>query len=63
MAIEVSEGVMAIEVTQNTEICGGKNGGRKQIGSAILRRRVNRGTQTLNNDSEEESFREMLTST
>ena len=30
---------MAIEVPQNEEICGGeKNVGRKEIGSAILRR-------------------------
>ena len=36
---------MAIEVSQNKEICGGgKNGGRKEIGSAIRRRRVNRGS-------------------
>ena len=34
---------MAIEVFQNKEISGrGKNGGRKEIGSAILRRRANR---------------------
>ena len=36
---------MAIKVSQNKEICGGgKNGGRKEIGSAILRRRANRGS-------------------
>ena len=36
---------MAIEVTQNKEISGGgKNGGRKGVGSAIRRRRVNRGS-------------------
>ena len=32
---------MAIEVSQNKE-GGGKNAGRKGIGSAILRRRTNR---------------------
>ena len=37
--------VMAIEVSQNKKICGGeKNGRRKEIGSAILRRRANRGS-------------------
>ena len=36
---------MAIEVLQNEEIsAGGKNGERKKIGSAILRREVNRGS-------------------
>ena len=36
---------MAIEVFQNKEICrGGKNGGRKDIGSTILWRRANRGS-------------------
>ena len=32
---------MAIEVSQNKEICGG---GKKEIGSAILRRRANGGS-------------------
>ena len=36
---------MAIEVSQNKKICEvGKNRGRKEIGSAILRRRANRGS-------------------
>ena len=36
---------MAIEVSQNKGISGGgKNGERKAIGSAILRRRANRGS-------------------
>ena len=36
---------MAIEVFQNEEIFGGgKNAGREGIGSAIRRRRVNRGS-------------------
>ena len=36
---------MAIEVPQNEEIPGGgRSGGRKGVGSAILRRRVNRGS-------------------
>ena len=35
---------MAVEVPQNEEISGGgKNGGRKGVGSAIRRRRANRG--------------------
>ena len=35
---------MAIEVPQNVEVSGGgKNKGRKGVGSAILRRRKNRG--------------------
>ena len=38
-------GMMAIENSQNKEIFGGeKNRGRKEIGSAILRRRANRGS-------------------
>ena len=36
---------MAIEFPQNKKISGGgKNGGRKEIGFAIFRRRANRGT-------------------
>ena len=36
---------MAVEVPQNEEISGeGKGGRRKGVGSAILRRRANRGT-------------------
>ena len=36
---------MAIEVPQNEEISGGgKNGGRKKVGSIICRRRVNGGS-------------------
>ena len=35
MAIEVPEVVMAVEVPQNEEISGGKNGGRKGVDSAI----------------------------
>ena len=52
---------MAIEVPQNEEISGGgKNGGRKEIGSAIRWGGANRGACTLRNDIEEELFREML---
>ena len=54
---------MAIEVPQNEEISGGGNGGRKGIGSAIRRGRVNRGAYTLRKKSKEELLREMLTST
>ena len=36
---------MAIEVPQNEEISGGgKDGGRKEVGSAIRRRKANRGS-------------------
>ena len=35
---------MTVKVPQNEEISGGgKNGGRKGVGSAIRRRRANRG--------------------
>ena len=35
---------MAVEVPQNEEISGvEKNGGRKRVGSALRRRRTNRG--------------------
>ena len=57
----VPEGVMAIEVPQNEEISGGgKNGGRKDVGSAIRWGGANRGAYTLRNDTEEELLREML---
>ena len=52
---------MAIEVPQNEEISGGgKNGGRKGVGSAIRWGGANRGAYTLRNDNEEELLREML---
>ena len=52
---------MAVNVPQNKEISGGgKNGGRKGIGSAILCGRANKGAYTLRNESEEELLREML---
>ena len=52
---------MAIEVPQNERISGGgKNGGRKRIGSAIRWGGANRGAYTLRNDTEEELLREML---
>ena len=39
----VPEKVMAIEVPQNEEICGGgENGGKKGVSSAICRRGANR---------------------
>ena len=54
---------MAVEVPKNKEISGGgKNGGRKEVGSAIRRRRASGGAFTLRNDSEE-FLREMLTPT
>ena len=51
---------MAGEVTQNEEISGAKNGGRKGVGSAICREGTNRGVYTLRNESEEKLLREML---
>ena len=52
---------MAIEVPQNEEISGGgKNGGRKGIGSSIHWGGANRGAYTLRKESEEKLFREML---
>ena len=55
---------MAIEVPQNEEISGGgKNGGRKGIGSAIRWGGANRGAYTLRKESKEELLREMLTPT
>ena len=45
---------MAIEVPQNEEIYGGgKNGGRKEIGSAIRRGGADRRAYTLRKESEE----------
>ena len=42
----VPEGMMAIEVPQNEEIPGrGKNGGRKEVGSAIRRGGANSGVR------------------
>ena len=42
---EFGEGGMAVEVPQNGKISGGgKDGRRKGVGSAILRRRANRGS-------------------
>ena len=38
---------MAIEVPQNEKIFGEKNGGRKGVGSAIRRRRANRGSVNI----------------
>ena len=39
---------MAIEVPQNEGICGGgKNGGRKGVGSATLRRRAIKGSVSI----------------
>ena len=60
----VAEGVMAIEVLHNEEISGGgKDGGRKGIGSAIRWGGAKMGAYTLRNDTEEELLREMLTPT
>ena len=55
---------MAIEVPPKVKISGGKNGGRKGIGSAICWGGANKGgAYTLRNDTEEELLREMLTPT
>ena len=54
---------MAIEVPQNEEISqGGKNGGRKGVGSAICWGVANKGAYILRKESEE-LLREMLTPT
>ena len=48
MAIEVPEEVMSIQVPQNEEISGrGKNGGRKEVSSAIHWREANRGSVNI----------------
>ena len=53
---------MTFEVPQNEEISGGgKNGGRKGIGSVIRQRGANRGAYTLRKESEEKLLRKMLT--
>ena len=49
---------MAIEVPQNEEISEGKNGGRKEVGSAIGANRGGGGT--LKKESEEKLLGEML---
>ena len=55
---------MAIEVPQNEEISGGgKNGGRKGIGSAFRWGGAYRGAYILRNDSKKKLLREMLTPT
>ena len=52
---------MAIEVPKNEEIYGGgKDGGRRGVGSAIHWGGANRGAYTLRKENEEELFREML---
>ena len=57
----VPEGVMSIKVPKNEEISGGgKDGGRKGIGSAIRHGGANRGAYTLRKESEKELLREML---
>ena len=62
--LESQKEVMAVEVPQNEEISGGgKNGGRKEVGSVFQWRGANRGVYTLRNESEEELLREMLTPT
>ena len=39
---------MAVEIPQNEKISGGrKNGGRKEVGSVIRRRRANRGSVNI----------------
>ena len=44
----VQEGVVAVEVHQNKEISeGGKNEGKKRVGSAIHQRRTNRGNVNI----------------
>ena len=53
---------MAVKVPQNEEISGGgKDGGRKGVGSAIRWEERIGGAYTSRNDTEEELLREMLT--
>ena len=54
----VPEGVMAVEVLQNQEIYGGKNGGRKRVGSTIC---WNWGGMHIK--KQEKLLKEMLTPT
>ena len=55
---------MAIDVPQNKEISGGgKNGRRKEVGSAIRQRKANRGSMNMRKERKEELFSEMLTHT
>ena len=55
---------MVIDVPQNKEISGGgKNGGRKEVGSAIRQRKANRGSINMRKDRKEKLFSEMLTHT
>ena len=55
---------MAIKVPQNEKISGGgKNGGRKEVGSAIRWGGANKGAYTLKKESKEQLLREMLTPT
>ena len=52
---------MIVEVLQIEEISGGgKDGGRKGVGSAICREERIGGAYTLRNESEEELLRERL---
>ena len=55
-----SQRVMAIEVPSGKEIFGV---GRKEVGSAIRRRRANRGSINIKEREQGELFREMLTPT
>ena len=55
---------MAYRVSQNKEISGeGKDGERKIVGSAIHRRRANRGSTNIKESKRGGVFREMLTPT
>ena len=48
---------MVVEVPTNKEISGGgKNRGRKGVGSDIRQRRANRGVYTLRDESKEGLF-------
>ena len=55
---------MAIEVPQNEEISGGKNGGEKELVLlSVGGEQRGGGAYTLRNKSKEELLREMLTPT
>ena len=46
--------MMAVEVPQNEEISGEKNGGGKRVRSAICRRRMNRGSINIKERKQKE---------
>ena len=56
------KGVMAVEVPQNEEISGGKNGEEKRAGFTVGRRRENSRSLNFKERAGDELLRETLTS-